>query len=499
MTRPQVSYGIPDKSGTEWSDFLPFQRQALDAIMRETCKIDVEEWGRGTGKSSTLWDGALAMGLKYPKLRTLVIAPAYKTLQDGVFTVIAEAERVFEHKYGYSLIDKWNTSAQNPYLRLCDGSEYMFRLGSRINDVRGGTFGQILIEEGGYVEATMEDWGAFFPCLRGYGPQTMHIGGTPDSPMSVLALVKGFWQSGQVVEGDNCLREFEDRFSDPVEKYRIFYSVAVTEDNPHFPRWVLAMAEATMSPEMFDQEFRAKERKFVGLVCPEFDRRVHLADFDMRRLVDEAGWVLVDLVDWGSSKAHWATLALRQTNPSLPPEMWLIRDHPLENHTDEMILRRVIDGRREFRLPVSFLICDRNPDESGQGRRLAQQMLRPHGISVRWPKKDHSIVNTLDWLHRFLKVADETRPPPMRILRKIGDHPNNRPGGKGAVVSLEEYRLREDLTNKGRFTNKPFDDNRTAHFPDLLRYAGICLGRVGFHWPVVLPSAGQRPATAAED
>jgi hypothetical protein len=496
LTATAVQYGIPNKHGTGWSDYLPYQRTLLDFILNERGKIDVDEWGRGTGKSSTLWDGTLGLSVKYPRLRTLVIAPAFKTLQDGIFTVIGDAEQVFQNEYDYSLFDKWNTSAQNPYIRLANGSEFVFRLGSRIDDVRGGTFGQILIEEGGFVEANMESWGAFLPSLRGYGPHMIHVGGTPSSPTSVLSLLKQFWNEGSEVPGDKNLRRFTDSFSTPPETYDVFYSSAITLDNPHFPRWVMDLARATMSPEMFAQEFEARARKFTGLVCPEFDRQRHVAPFDVRRLAQEQGWVLVDLVDWGSSKAHHSTMAIRQLNDSLPPEMWIVRDNPLHNHTDEMCIRKVIEGKREFGLPVSFLICDRNPDERGQGRRLAQQMLRPHGIAVRWAQKDHSIVNTLDWLHRFLGVADETKPPPMRFRKEIGEHPNNRPGGKGGIVSLEEYRLREDMTKPGEFTNKPFDDNRTAHFADLLRYAGISLNRIGFHWPIVLPLAGQKPATA---
>ena len=497
MSQPaSVAYGIPNKHGTGWSDYLPYQRAALDFILNERGKIDVEEWGRGTGKSSTLWDGSLGLAAKYPRLRTLAVAPAFKTIQDGIFKVIGDAEQVFQNEYGYSLIEKWNTSAQNPYIRLGNGSDFAFRLGSRIDDVRGGTFGQILIEEGGFVEANMESWGAFLPCLRGYGPHMIHVGGTPSSPTSVLSLLKQFWQQGEEVPRNKNIRRFTDRFSEPHETYDVFYSVAVTMDNPHFPRWVMDLARATMSPEMFSQEFEAKARKFTGLVCPEFDRSVHVQPFDIGRLHREQGWVLVDLVDWGSSKAHWSTLAMIQINRSLPPEMWIIRDNPLANHTDEMILRKVIEGKRQFGLPVSFLICDRNPDEAGMGRRLAQQMLRPHGIAVRWAMKDHSIVNTIDWLHRFLRVADKAKNPPLRFRKEIGDHPSNRPGGNGCLVSLEEYRLRADLTKAGEFTNKPFDDNRTAHFADLLRYAGISLHRVGFDWPIVLGLAGQRPAAA---
>jgi hypothetical protein len=486
-----VRYGIPNKEGTGWSDYLPYQKTLLDFILNERGKIDVDEWGRGTGKSSTIWDGGLGLGVKYPRLRTLAIAPAFKTLQDGIFSVIGDAEQVFRNEYGYSLIDKWNTSAQNPYIRLCNNSEFVFRLGSRIDDMRGGTFGQIIIEEGGYVEANSESWGAFLPCLRGYGPHMIHVGGTPSSPTSVLSLLTQYWQQGEEVPGSETLRRFTDSFSDPPETYDLFYSSATTMENPHYPRWVLEIARATMSPEMFDQEFNAKARKFTGLVCPEFDRAKHVKPFDTKRLANEPGWQIIELLDWGDSKAHRSTVAMRQLNPGRPPEIWVVGDEPLDDHTDEMILRKVAADKYRFGIPTFAAVVDFRPEKA---RRLAGLMLRPHDILVRFESRPErqGIVDTVDWLHRFLGLQDGT--VPLHFTEEVAKHPSNRPGGRGGVVSLEEYRLTENSIKPGSFTNKPHDDNRTAHFCDLLRYLGMSLHRIGFSWPIVLPFAGQKPA-----
>ena len=493
MRATPIQYGIPNKEGTTWSDYLPYQTTLLDFIFNEKGKIDVAEWGRGTGKSSTIWDGALGLGVKYPRLRTLAIAPAFKTLQDGIFSVIGDAEQVFLNEYGYSLIDKWNTSAQNPYIRLCNGSEYVFRLGSRIDDMRGGTFGQIVIEEGGFVEATSESWGAFLPCLRGYGPHMIHVGGTPSSPSSVLSLLKQYWEQGAEVEGSTTLRRFEDNLSDPPETFDIFYSSAVTMDNPHYPRWVLELARATMSPDMFAQEFEAKARKFTGLVCPEFDRVKHVKPFATKRLSTEPGWRIIELLDWGDSKAHRITVALRQIDPARPPEIWVIADEPIDNHTDEMILRKVIKDKYRFGIPTFAAIIDPRPEKS---KSLAGRMLRPNDILVCYegrPQRQH-IIDTIDWLHRFLGLEDGT--VPLHISEQVAKHPSNRPGGRGIVVAWEEYRLTENSIRPGSFTNKPHDDNRTTHAMDLLRYLGMSLERIGFHWPIVLPLAGQKPAAA---
>ena len=120
--------GIPALGCEEWSDPLPYQAHALETDAR----IIVLRWGRGCGKSSVLWLYALLEACLYPGMRTLVLAPSYKTFSDGLFVIIQDIDSTFQQLYGYSLIKKWSMSTAINKLTLINGSTFTFRTASRI-------------------------------------------------------------------------------------------------------------------------------------------------------------------------------------------------------------------------------------------------------------------------------------------------------------------------------------------------------------------------------
>jgi len=156
----QVGYSLPGCVG--WSDPLLYQTEVLDSKAR----VVVLQWGRGCGKTVTLWLTCLLDMLIWRGVRVLCVGPSYKTLTDGLFPVIADIDVTFREKYGYSLIKSWAKSAAINRLTLINGSTCTFRSTSNIDDLRGGSYGLVLIEEGGYIDANQYSWGAFIPVLR---------------------------------------------------------------------------------------------------------------------------------------------------------------------------------------------------------------------------------------------------------------------------------------------------------------------------------------------
>ena len=205
-----VSLGIPRKGCLGWSPLLPYQREFLGDRKR----IRIAQWGRGNGKSTIILLATLMKCLEYPGVRWLYIAPAYKVLTDALYPILDDIDSTYRELYGFSLIRKFTRSTQTNKLTLCNGSQITFRSGSRIDDLRGGSYGGLSIEEAGYVEAGPASWVAFVPCLRGYGPMEILVGGTPGGSTGVLAVLLEHART----HPDQC-----------------FVSRAYTYQNPHFP------------------------------------------------------------------------------------------------------------------------------------------------------------------------------------------------------------------------------------------------------------------------
>jgi len=449
----QIGYALPGCVG--WSDPLDYQAEVLYSEER----ILVLQWGRGCGKSVTLWLICLLDCLLWPGLRVLCVGPSYKTLTDGLFPIIQDVDVTFQELYGFSLIRKWAKSAAINKLEFLNGSSVTFRSTSNIDDLRGGSYGEVLIEEGGYIDATQATWGAFVPVLRGYGPHRILCGGTPAGGTGVLGVLL------EIAKADD----------------RVLVSRASTVDNPHFPELQLELLRATLSREMWDQEVLGKVVSLSGLVYPEWDRTKHIIPFDVERELRQPGWDLYEVIDWGFALAHRLTVAVCQPDPSVPPMVVVIRDQPFDRADAQTICRAVIADLNSLPIQPRAIITD---PEGYAENRTARRIFTPYGKSVLFEKNPgkRRIESTIEYVRRGLCAADGV--PSLFVSQDVAAQDCNREGGRGFVPSVETYRLQETRAGSGLYRGKPHDDNKSAHVMDCIRMFYINMPKFGFVWPL---------------
>ena len=453
---PLTALGIPLPGCTGWSSLLPYQR---DLILCQA-RIVIAQWGRGCGKTSTLWLLALLDALRFPGLRTLVIAPAYKVLTDGLFPVIANIDTTYKQLFGHSLIRKWCKSTSINRLDLINGSSFTFRSTSNIDSLRGGTYGNLLIEEAGYIDATPGSWAAFAPVLRGYGPGRILCGGTPQGTAGVLGVLL------ELARQDASIR----------------VSRAATTDNPHFNPLQLELLRATLSPEMWRGEILGEVTAPTGLVYPEFDRIRNVIDFPPSRLL-AAGWEVFELVDWGFAQAHRLTIAVRQLDRTKLPTVVVLRDIPVDRKDAGGICRDIVGDFNKLPIQPRALVTDsRGFVENG----VARRMLSQYGKAVVFEKDLNRtrVDKTCEYVRRALSNA--AGEPSLFVTNQVLAADCNRPGGKGIVQSFENYRLEEVRAGSGTYKNKPIDDNKHTHSMDAIRYFYVNMHKFGYSWPVTL-------------
>ena len=449
----ELGYALPGCVG--WSDPLPYQVAALDSEAR----ILVLQWGRGCGKTVTLWLTCLLDMLMWRGIRVLCIGPSYKTLTDGLFPVIQDTDTTFRELYGYSLIKSWAKSAAINRMTLINGSTCTFRSTSNIDDLRGGSYGMVLIEEGGYIDANQYSWGAFIPVLRGLGPHRILCGGTPAGGFGVLGTL------------------LELAKTDP----DIHISRAATTDNPHFPESQLRLLEATLSKEMWSQEVLGEAIARSGLVYPEWNRQTHIRKFNPMVELHKPGWELYEVIDWGFAMAHRLTLAVKQAGPTRAPEIVVVRDIPYERSDAQTIIREVISQLNEYPIRPRAIITD---PEGFAENRTARRMITPHGISVVF-EKHHArrrIESTTEYVRRGLCSA--TGDASFFVSEEVAALDCNREGGRGIIPSFESYRLQEVQQGSGVYKSKPKDDNKSTHSMDCARMFYICMRKFGYVWPL---------------
>lgn len=91
-----------------------------------------------------------------------------------------------------------------------------------------------------------------------------------------------FDDEGQIVQPNNYYRSYRHS----------------SYDNPFLDREWLEAKRLTMSPEAFNREYLARFEKFRGLVYKEFDRRVHIKEFEA-----EYSWRFYRAMDFGAVNA----------------------------------------------------------------------------------------------------------------------------------------------------------------------------------------------------
>lgn len=462
MARAAQAYadvGYPLPGCREWSDPLDYQVP----VLRSAARIIVLKWGRGTGKTITLWLKALLIALVWPGIRIIVLAPSYKTLVDGLFPVIGDVDTTFQEIEGFSLIRKWAMSASIMRLTLINGSTFTFRSVANIDDLRGGSYGAALLEEPGYIDGSEHSWAAFVALIRGYGPHAILAGGTPsEGNVGVLGILT------------------EMALNDPA----IHVSTATTMQNPHFPKEQLDLMRATLSMEAWEREVEGKGKSLSGLVYPEWSREVNIIR-KWKPLVElvKPGWELYELLDWGYAQAHRLTIAVTQPDKVRNPMVIVLRDIPIERQDAQAIGNGII--RDLNTLPMRPRACITDPEGFAENRTLSK-MLAPYSISVIFERNParRRIENTIEFVRRGLKAGDGTAS--LFITEEVAALPCQQRGGRGWVPSIENYKLQEVGRNTGNFKGKPKDDNKTTHVMDTIRYWYICMHRFGYVWPVML-------------
>lgn len=456
--KPVFGLGYPLPGCTAWSRPLDYQVRAL----RSAARIIILKWGRGTGKTVTLWLKALIIGLQWPGVRFIVLAPSYKTLTDGLFPVISDMDTAFQEVHGWSLIHKWAKSASINRLTLINGTTFTFRSVANIDDLRGGSYGAALLEEPGYIDGSEHSWAAFVALIRGYGPHAILAGGTPsEGDVGVLGILS------------------ELALQDPT----IHVSTAATMQNPHFSRKQLALMKATLSQDAWEREVMGIGKGLTGLVYPEWAREVNIIAWDPRRELHEPGWELFELIDWGYAQAHRLTVAVAQPDRGRNPRVIVVRDEPLERMDAQAIGNRLIGGFNQFPKRPRAAITD------GAGfseNRTLSRMLAPFSMSVIYEKNParRSVENTIEFVRRGLRAADGSAS--LFVTEEVASQPSNQRGGRGWVPSIENYKLQEVGRGTGVYKSKPHDDNKTTHVMDTIRYFYINMHKFGYVWPVNL-------------
>ena len=469
-----ISLGIPsDFSAEDYYPPLPEQEEFLLSGKKHR----LARWGRGFGKTLTVWRATTIALFQYPGIRWLYCAPINRTFQDATYPAIEQDRIIWKALTGEDFVKSWNK--QVGILRLHNGSSVTFRSATNIDGLRGGTYGGASFEEPGYIDGSSTAWTSFAPTLRGWGPQSIIAGGT-------------------LSEFGGMLNVFVELAAQRPDLW--YSSIAATEDNPFFPRETLDLLKATLSVAAFDRECKGLDTPSSGIVFPEYVPELNRApgwDLDAAQKADPS-WRTFVLIDWGFNLAHVLWIAARQPDQSKLPEVVVFDDWPLDRHGHVEICDKIIGRMKQLERRVSGIIVD---PEDETAVKYCRRTFARYGIKVRYEENPtrRRVKSTVDYVRRLLFTPDGTRS--LRITDKVVALDCNRNGGRGVHQSLLNYRLKEHRVGTGDYEGKPVDDNKHTHAMDLLRYFCICMRAFGFRWPYHLPAGspgGHWMATADE-
>lgn len=464
MPRPNYELGY---CAADSSRFLPplwYQAEALYSSQHLT----ILQMGRGAGKSETVWLNIVKEAIKWPFLNVLFGAPSHKVLTGGIFKTIDAWRRIVEQDpkddgsggWGFDPIADFTKSAADMRLTFDWGSQITFRSTKDMDDFRAQSIGMAAFDEADYIDATPNQWAAFVPCMRGYGPNRIVVAGTPStSGTGLMSLVLEAAKS----EPDSVIAR------------------ATTLDNPFFPEASLRLMRATMTADDWAREVEGRPVSRTGLVYPEFVDE-NIIDWDYRRELANplGGWRTFILLDWGYSMAHALFVAARQIDMNKPPEVVIYRDLPFDRADAAWMARECKRHWAQEPLRPTAGICD---PEGTISRQIAQPFFLSDGIQLLDENKPafRRIQNTIGLVRRGLQTMEGTRT--LFVTREVANQPCNAPGGRGVVVSFRSYQLSEIGRGSGIYTGKPHDDNKHTHSMDCIRYFYINMGKFGFKWP----------------
>jgi hypothetical protein len=484
-----LTIGYPDRSGQSWSEILRYQVGTLTT----DAKIIVLQWGRGTGKTHTMMLRVMLEMTEWPGLRVLWIAPSYRVLYDADYPVvrdIMECQREqcrrsdivafdpgeqpdfdaaeWDDVTGETAAERLPKGGANPQLVWCNGSTITFRTAANIDQMRGGSYGLIVIEEAGYVQADEHTWAAFLPCLRGRGPLRIIAGGTPLAGDGVLGMCLALAQK------------------DPT----IYVSRAGTEDNPHYPRALLEIMRTTFSPEMYAQEARGEVIQRSGRVYSEYRDDLHAGyAWDWRKELADPSWDSYAVIDWGYHLSHVLFAAVRQPDRRRLPEVVIYQDWPLERMDADTICTRIIQQAAQQPRPIRAVVTD---PQGFNENRTAQRFFSSYKIPVVFERNANRarIEHTLEYVRRLLRAQDESIH--LHISRDVTALECNRTGGRGCLEGFRTYRLQE--RGAGLYLSRPHDDNHSVHGMDCIRMLCICFPLLGYVWPAVPSTVNPLPS-----
>lgn len=458
------------------SRFLPplwYQEPFLDSDAR----IRILQMGRGTGKSESIWQAMQDMSIDYPFSTLLFGAPSHKILSDGIFKTIALWRRVVEQEpredggggWGFDPIAEMTTSPQKMRLVFDWGSEIVFRSTKDMDDFRGMNCSGAVFDEADYIEASEDQWAAFVPTLRGFGPHRIVAAGTPsDNGSGLLALLLHLAQK------------------DPdVEVFR-----ATTLDNPFFPAHTLRLMRATMSSDCWAREVEGRPVARSGLVFPEYTDANIIDGFDLVAQIRQEQWnpMLTPIqrwrtfwvFDWGFTMSHALQIAARQITEENPPEAVIIRDIPFDRHDGAEMVKTCL--RLSSTDPIRPTAAVYDP-EGPVSIASALPILHSEGIPAVCQRlaQFRRAERTVELVRRMICTQSGVRS--LKVTRQVANSEANYPGGRGVHQGFLTYSLSEVRRGSGVYSDKPWDDNKVAHGMDCVRYWCMNMGKFGYRLP----------------
>jgi len=459
-----VPFPPPPEADDEWTGGpLPYQ---VEFVLNQA-GIKLALWGVGTGKTAVGLFHLLLSSLAYPGMRSLVIAPTYTMLSDTILPMLEEVSQLWAEINGFRLIATFKRTQL--VVRLFNGSTIIFRSAERPHRLRGPTVGFIWLDETSTMPNEADVYEISLSRMRGRGPRQLIVTTTPQGDTGIV---------GQIVEEHHK----------GTEGY--WYSRKTSLDNPYLPADFVPRMRATYSKEFFEQEVLARVLKISGLVYPEFDRDLHLVDWDPAVELRRGNWIIVAGLDWGYAHAHVLYAAVRNNPELVLPEVVIFDEFGLDNKSDEALIGECVKRLNQWpKAPRGFCPDPENPEANVELIRALRKSKTGIRVLREFSRKERRITRSVELIRRALQTADGQ--VSLKFARRLLTLPENDKGGMGTIVSLEHYRRKRNPAQRG-FIDQPYDDNVHTHAMDCARYIYLNLRRLGFR--IRLPQRGIRTA-----
>lgn len=235
-------------------------------------------------------------------------------------------------------------------------------------------------------------------------------------------------------------------------------------ENPYLDKLWLEAKRLTMSEEAFNREYLARFEKFRGLIYKEFDRKVHIQDFDV-----DFSWRFYRVMDFGAVNPT-VCLWIAVDNSD---NIYLFDEYFSKGQTAEFHAGVVL-GKTSPQFPVTMTFGD----PSAQ-----QEMLdyANHGLIITpatriFDGKDNDWVNSgIEKVRQMLKVNPQTGKPRFFI------HPR-------CVNTIREFESYHWLETKTTLVIKDQPDKVDDHCMDALRYFVVSYTKPDITYDMPTPS-----------